>query len=211
MSARIDITGRRFGRYTAVRYLGERLWECRCDCGTIKSVKGVDLRLGHRVGCRECMRHWTHYDSREEAAAIKAARKVWWAMKSRCEKPANGAFHNYGARGISICQRWQDFDAFFADMWPRPQGGTIDRINNDGPYSPENCRWASRKEQGRNRRGNVLIECHGETLTSAGWAERIDIPANRLTSRILRGKSPQEAIEMGRGQCTSGFRRKGVQ
>mgnify|MGYP001182307739 CR=1 FL=1 len=199
-----DLTGQRFGRFTVLRFTGKKFWECRCDCGQIRLVKAGDLRNGKRVGCSECRN--PSKVKRPDAAERKALQRVWWAMRDRCENPENQAYHNYGERGIFVCERWQDFEVFYRDMAPRPAGGTIDRIDNDGPYSPENCRWADRKTQCRNRRGNVLIEFEGETLTLEGWAERLDLPARRIWHRINRGRTPQEALAMGRGACRSRYK-----
>lgn len=200
---RIDISGQRFGKFTVVRFTGKKFWECRCDCGETRLVKAGDLRNGTRTGCSSCRA--PSKIKRPDAAERKAMQRVWWAMHDRCNNPENPAFHNYGGRGISVCERWRKFDTFYADMAPRPSGFTIDRIDNDGPYAPDNCRWADRVTQGRNRRGNVLITYESETLTIEGWAERLDLPSQRLWHRINRGRTPQEALAMGRGACRTRY------
>lgn len=200
---RIDISGQRFGKFTVVRFTGKRYWECLCDCGEVRFIKAGDLRAGTRTGCDKCRA--PSKVKRTDAAERKVLQRIWWAMRDRCENHDNHAYHNYGGRGIKVCERWLDFDTFYADVSPRPIGKTIERVDNDGLYSPDNVRWASRTEQARNTRRNHLISFQGETLTIEGWAERLDLPANRIWNRIRRGRTPQDALEMGRGRCLSHY------
>jgi hypothetical protein len=116
--------------------------------------------------------------------------KIWISMRARCRtaKPNRGEFRNYIARGITVCERWQTFTNFLADMGRRPSPKhTIERRNNNGNYEPSNCYWATMVEQGNNRRDNKLIEFHGEMLTLSRWAVRLRIKRATLQSRLLRG------------------------
>lgn len=117
---------------------------------------------------------------------------VWGGMIARCHNPRYHAYPRYGARGIAVCDRWRTFENFYADMGDAPAGFTLDRIDNDKGYSPENCRWADRKTQSNNRGNNVRIEFNGESLTMSQWAERIGITRSNLRIRIKRLQWPIE-------------------
>lgn len=122
-------------------------------------------------------------------------RKVYDGMRQRCLNPKGRSYARYGGRGISICERWQkSFELFVADMGPRPDGHTLDRIDNDGPYSPENCRWASWRVQGRNRRSNRIIEFRGEKLLLSEWAEKIGITKDAMHMRLANGWPLEHAL-----------------
>lgn len=110
--------------------------------------------------------------------------QVWAQMKSRCSNPKAHNFHDYGARGIKVCQRWETFENFHKDMGDPQKGLQLDRINNLGDYEPSNCRWASRKTQMNNRRGNVVLELDGKRLTMSEWADSIGISKQSLWRRL---------------------------
>jgi hypothetical protein len=115
---------------------------------------------------------------------------IWAKMRARCLSPTDPAYAAYGGRGITVDSAWSDFHKFKADMGPRPDGYTLDRINNDGPYSPGNCRWASAQEQANNRRSNYFIEFEGRRMTIADWARAKGMRVNTLNMRIFGRKWP---------------------
>lgn len=117
--------------------------------------------------------------------AVSPLRRVWQGMIRRCYDPRFKEYRNYGARGISVCDRWRtSFEAFSEDMSPRPNGLSIDRINNDGNYEPGNCRWATRTQQNRNTRANHVVQFDGARKSIAEWADELGVPAKRIRARI---------------------------
>lgn len=121
---------------------------------------------------------------------------TWRSMIKRCDDPNSNVYHNYGGRGITVCDRWRnDFIAFVRDMGPKPTPKhSIDRINNDGNYEPGNCRWATSKEQCRNYRGNTLLTINGEAQTMIYWAEKYGVPTSTIINRLNRGCSHARAL-----------------
>lgn len=120
----------------------------------------------------------------------------WSAMRERCLNPKADKYPQYGARGISICERWHSFESFLADMGERPHGKTLDRKDNDGNYELSNCRWATHKEQQNNRRANVFVEHDGERLTVTQWSERLGMVASTIRARLKRGYSADRALSL---------------
>ena len=162
---RLDLRGQQFRSLTAVRYVsttaGVAMWLCRCACGKEIIASARNLRSGNTGSCGcSANRHGTaHPNSTHGMAGLHIAPeyRVWTNMKTRCFNQGNRQFANYGARGITVCDRWRDsFESFLADMGRCPPGLTLDRINNDGNYEPGNCRWATRQQQARNRRSTRL-------------------------------------------------------
>lgn len=192
-----DITGQRFGRYVAIGPVGRDvdrsiMWECRCDCGIIRNVNGSNLRSGKSQSCGCGLNRETHGMHKSPEY------KSWEAMKARCYNPSTNQYHDYGGRGITVCDRWiNSFENYYADMGPRPSSGhSIDRKNNDLGYSPGNCRWADRSTQHNNTRSNINLTYNGKTQTMGQWAKDIGMNPETLRGRLKRGLSTREAIEL---------------
>ena len=198
--ARKDLTEQRFGRLTVIRATDKRyqrnvVYECLCDCGNTCFVISRYLPNGHVTSCgcrkRETQIPKTHGESKSRLY------KIWRSMKYRCNNPASKDFRNYGGRGISVCVAWQsDFAAFreWALANGYKEGLSIDRIDVNGNYTPENCRWISSFAQHSNTRSNIYAEINGERHTVAEWCRILDLPHNAVRSRISRGISPEKAL-----------------
>ena len=120
---------------------------------------------------------------------------IWSSMKNRCKNVNQTSYKYYGGRGIAVCSEWEDFETFYADMGDPPDSASIDRIDNDGDYCPENCKWVTRKEQARNRRNNVLVNVGGISLTIAEWAEKTGKTRGLIWGRFVRhGWSARDAV-----------------
>lgn len=121
----------------------------------------------------------------------------WRSMRSRCYNPKNPSFQHYGGRGISVCEQWRDnYDKFFEDMGDRPEGKSLDRINNELGYSPENCRWATMKEQLNNQRRNRRLTLAGETKTLSQWSDALNVSQDTLHKRLER-MTVEKALKTG--------------
>jgi hypothetical protein len=169
---------------------------CQCECGNFIQVKGIRLRNGHTKSCGCRKAEVTRERSKHNAAAngkLTLEYRVWIEMKQRCYNPNCSRFYTHGSRGITVCDRWKDsYVAFMEDMGPRPKGMTLERRENDGDYTPENCYWATRIEQARNRRNNVLATLNGETKPMSQWCEELNLPYHTVMARINKMKWSKE-------------------
>lgn len=219
MSKPIDLTGERYGRLTVTKCIGKDkygrlMWRCQCDCGKESVVQSGNLRSGHTKSCG-CL------EDENRKIMGKISRKthgethtrlfnIWQSMLERCYTNGIG-LKNYGERGIFVCDEWREFQRF--RDWAKETGYsetairgecTLERKNVNGPYSPENCRWATNKEQQNNRRNNFFITFRGKTQTLKQWTEELDLPYGTIRSRIkYLGWSIEDAFCVPVG-CTRG-------
>jgi hypothetical protein len=191
----LDLTGQRFGLLTVVS-IHEKTpkgpkWLCHCDCGGSISPRYDALLTGRAKSCG-CSRK-RHGNTGVGWATPEY--KSWAAMIARCCVPSNGMHHRYGAKGITVCERWRTFENFLADMGPKPTlGHSIERENNSKGYLPDNCRWATRTEQQRNRTNTRTLTIDGVTKPQTQWAEDSGTPISRIKSRLAMGWSAKEAV-----------------
>ena len=190
--------GKRFGRWEIVRKINKHTRWCRCDCGTEKRVNVSNLVSGKTQSCgclaREVTskRRLSHGQSRP--GSVTLTYRIWLNMRSRCSNPRHPNWPEYGQRGITVDARWDDFATFLADMGERPPGHTVERKDNDAPYGPENCVWATRKAQARNKRNNHHLTFHGKTQCIAAWADEIGMRQGLILYRIRAGWTIERAL-----------------
>lgn len=188
MGKLVDLTGQRFGHWLVLEKAvkpgklkdASAVWLCKCDCGNTRIVSGRNLRSGISKSCGCTIR--------KHGGNGTKLYLVWGDMKTRCNNPKSVPYKDYGARGITVCPEWRNsFENFrnwaFANGYQ--EGLTLDRIDNDGPYSPENCRWTTMKEQCNNRRSNHFLTYNGETHTLSQWAELRGMSLATLRERLF--------------------------
>lgn len=189
-----DLAGQRFGRLVVSEYVGEKRWKSVCDCGGVAVSKTQNLTSGKTQSCGCLQRERSADMQRTHGNANTRAHNVWSNIIQRCTNPNFKQFHDYGGRGITVCDEWRDFANFLHDMGQPPAGFTIERVNNSLGYSKENCRWATRKEQQRNRRANHIIEFNGERKCLTDWAQAYGMHPGALNNRLRAGWSIKEAL-----------------
>lgn len=200
---RENLVGMKFNRLTVLEFAGTTLgraaiWRCQCDCGNITNVRASKLKnnIIKSCGCykkEQWIRdHTTHgHSSKQKKSSTYSS---WLNMKARCSNSSCHEYHNYGGRGISICERWNSFENFLSDMGECPDGLSLDRIDNNGNYEPSNCRWANAVVQGNNRRNNRRITYNGETKTLSEWSRILDMNWFTLFHRLKAGISVEDAF-----------------
>lgn len=195
----IDLTGKKFGQWTVIAYAGEKHWLCQCACGTEKSVHGGSLRYGRSNGCIKCSPERKPKPKHGEAGT--RLYKIWRGMLYRCYNPNYKSYARYGGRGISVCPEWRDCYEAFRD-WAKANGYaghlTIDREDNNGNYEPGNCRWATRREQNRNRSDNKPVFYNGKTMFICDLAKERGLDPNLIRARLSVGWSLERAISTPR-------------
>jgi hypothetical protein len=200
----IDRTGQVFGRLTVLYRVESNTkkgtkWACQCECGNVKNILSDNLISGttKSCGCWKTELHTTHGFSQLTTKEEQGTYHVWESMRQRILNRKHKAYKNYGGRGITIDSRWETFAGFLADMGVRPAGHSIERIDNDGPYSPGNCKWATRKEQDSNMQKTRLVEYLGKKVTLSELSKITGINLSRLRHRcVVQGLSVEDTIRM---------------
>lgn len=196
-----DITGKRFGKLTVVcrngRIGSEAAWKCACECGNTTTVRAYSLKSGTTKSCGCGKGNSGRKMFTTHGMSKTPVYRIWKAMMCRCYQKRNRAYPRYGGRGIDVCDRWHDFTNFYSDMGERPSGTSIDRIDNNKGYSPDNCRWATNIEQARNTRRNVSVSYGGKEAYLSELAERAGISYYTLYCRYKRmGWNIEDAVSL---------------
>lgn len=192
MPSQLDISGEKFTLLTAIKKLESKgrqtVWLCRCDCGKEKVVETRNLRGGltKSCGCASNQMRSENSGSATHRLSGSPTYKSWLMMKTRCDNEKYDLYQYYGGRGIKYCERWKEFENFYADMGERPVDGTLDRIDINGDYTPENCKWSTRHEQLMNRNNTLEFEFQGVKHTLVEWAVMIGERRERLYLRMYR-------------------------
>ena len=203
-----NLKDRKFERLVVRAYAGARqkpcgtfdhLWICDCACGSVSTVSGGHLRSGHTTSCGCASADIARKRMTRHGRAGSRMHRVWQQMKQRCYNKKCGQFFDYGGRGITVCDRWlgrDGFENFSSDMGnpPGPGRWTVERKNNDAGYSPNNCVWATYRQQMRNRRSNHLITFQGRTMCMLQWAEEKGLTKSALKHRIRRKWPIEKAL-----------------
>lgn len=198
---KMTLVGQTYGRWTVLSEAQQRgrhrYWICRCECGTESEVAHGQLRSGRSKSCgcwkkEERKNRVVHGHHRRGKRSTEY--RIWDSMRQRCGNPNNMNFHHYGGRGIKVCKRWEKFENFLEDMGKRPAGKTLDRIDNNGNYTPKNCRWVTQKRQLRNTRRTKFLEFNGKTQSMKDWADELGINYKTLSERIRKGWSTERAL-----------------
>lgn len=197
--------GNTYGRLVVIdeaeSFGGKARWLCRCLCGNTKNISGDSLRQRKitSCGCFQTEHRKSGSNGRTHGMSKTPTYRTWQEMHTRCNDNTSVSYPNYGKRGIKICKRWGRFENFLIDMGVRPKGTSLDRINNNGMYSPKNCRWATRVEQNNKRRSCIYVKYQGRKQTIAQWCQELNLPYPRTYNRIVIQKLPiNEAFERAR-------------
>lgn len=212
--ATVDFTGQRFTRWTVLSFARTAkqgvVWRCQCDCGVEREVNAKSLRNGSSKSCGCFSVDVLRARSTTHGMSNSSEFGIWTDILTRCTNPNREVYADYGGRGITVCERWKDsFENFYADMGPRPsKKHSVDRRNNDLGYSPDNCCWATMREQTRNKRNNIWVcwDDHVEILSDA--ARYFRIPDRLVRRRLSRGWSMSDSLTRPVDATAGRFQRK---
>lgn len=187
----IDLTGQQFGRLTVLAragFDGKTLWRCSCECGKETIARSPSLRNGTHRSCGCLKTDLQRQRMTKHGSGIKGAEtllyRIWKNMRQRCLNTKHPRYADYGGRGITISDRWHDFAAFAQDMGEAKEGLTIDRIDVNGPYAPENCRWVDYKVQMKNKRNNVWVDVQGQRMVREDARKLLGVNNRRMNQIV---------------------------
>lgn len=193
-----DLIGRKYNRLLVLKRVENRgdrpCWECVCDCGKNCVVKSKSLVSGDTKSCGCLRKEVTAGNGKKHGLSRTRTYCTWHKMIDRCLNSSSRSYKHYGGRGIKVCDHWLSLENFYADMGERPEKTSIDRIDVNGDYCPENCRWANPREQGRNRRNNILVEFKGQTLCMKDLCASFGFSYDTIKYRINKGMSLEQAL-----------------
>lgn len=200
----MDLKGQTFGRLTVISFSHKDkrekfFWNCKCICGKEKVIRGEKLRSGNTRSCGCLQREVRGKAKRKHGMTNSKLYTIWLNMKSRCRYPGNTMYHNYGGRGIKYCDEWNDFEEFktWAENAGYKEGLSLERIDVDGNYEPENCKWIPISQQSLNQRRSHRVTAFGKTQTIKEWADESGIKYDTIERRInCYGWSPEEAVSV---------------
>ncbi len=195
MSKPKDISNQKFGRLTALRpngktKAGKMLWLCQCECGNLVTISGVSLRNGNTRSCGCVVKEKLQQRNTRHGKCGTRLYRIYRGMVQRCNDPKQKCFAQYGGKGIAICDEWREYSAF--EKWAFANGYapnlTIDRIDNNGDYCPQNCRWVDSFMQAHNKSNNRMITYNGKTQTISEWARELGVAAGTIRYRLKKGQ-----------------------
>lgn len=211
MSGAKNYIGLKFGKWTVIggpiRKQSRVLWECQCICGTVRFVYQTSLDSGKSRGCGSHKR----MNLKTHGLCGTKLYMIWALMKQRCGNPKNPNYHHYGGRNIKVCEEWEkDYVPFY--NWSMShgykEGLSIDRINVNGDYTPDNCRWTDWETQSNNKRDNVFMEYNGERHTLSEWSKASGIDYQKVRHRFAIGYPPEIVLYKGNLNTKPGFRKR---
>jgi hypothetical protein len=198
MTKKLDLMGYVFERLTVIRESkrvnGKVFWECRCVCGEIVIVRGSSLTSKNTQSCGCLSDDALISRSRTHGRSKSRAYYSWSSMHTRCNNPKHRNFNTYGGKGIRADPQWNDFAIFYADMGDPPVGMSLDRIDSNGHYSKDNCRWATHVQQANNRINNHIVTWEGKSQTVSQWSKELGIRSATLHRRLRKGWDIDRAL-----------------
>jgi hypothetical protein len=188
-----------FGNWTAIRKSDvPGYWLLKCGCGSERLAFASNVKSGASKSCGCWSRAMISASKLTHGKSNTRTYRIWANMLTRCTNEKCNAYSRYGGRGITVCDDWRRFEGFLSDMGEAPAEMSLDRKDNNAGYSRENCRWASRKQQGRNTRVNRLLKFEGITLPMSAWSEQLGIPQSTILNRLKRNWPIEDVLRQGK-------------